>query len=210
MDEILSSEERARIRAEEMLRREIRDSFETKQNRWWVFLNSAFGLWLLGSATVGALTWSFGAIRDRQRERAESRVLTRRLQTEIAARVDAATYVFRATEFHDPRPEVDDYGEASNILTGQAGNAAYPEFTGRKLSSLVIQLRDGGACVQTHLSEAIHRAELLEADFNKWRRRTVNAAELGAPDYMAARRGLDKKFVSELAAVNQQVRRACE
>lgn len=209
MDQMLSNEERAKIRAEELFRHEVRDSLETKGSRWWVFLNSAFGLWLLGSASVGVLTWSFGAIRERQREQAESRVLTRRLRTEIAARADAATYVFRSTEFHEPRPDVDDYGEAANILNGQAGHATYPEFTGRKLSSMVIQLRDGGTCRATDLQAAIRQAELLEADFNKWRRRTIVAAELGQPDYNTARKALDKKFVSELAGVNEQVRRAC-
>jgi hypothetical protein len=166
MDNLLSDDERAKIRAEEILRREVRESLEGAGSRWWSFLNSAFGLWLLGSVSVGVITWSFGAIRDRQREETESRVLSRRLRTEIAARVDAATYVFRSSEFHEPRPEVDDYGEAANVLNGQAGNATYPEFTGRKLSSLVIQLRDNGSCIKD-LEPSITEAQLLEADFNK-------------------------------------------
>ena len=205
---MLSPEEQAKIRAEETYRHEVREELEGTTSRWWAFLNSAFGLWLLGSVSVGVLTWSFGAIRDRQKEQAESRVLSRRLRTEITARVDAATYVFRATEFHEPRPEVDDYGEAGDILYGMGGHATYPEFSGRKLSSMVIQLRDNGSCPE--LQPAIQQAELLEADFSKWRRRTVNAAELGAPDYSAARKTLDKKFVTELAAIRDRVRRACD
>jgi hypothetical protein len=209
MDQLLSDEERARIRAEETYRHEVREGLDDRGNRWWAFLNSAFGLWLLGSVSVGVLTWSFGAIRDRQRERTEARVLSRRLRTEVAARVDAATYVFRATEFHEPRPDVDDYGEAANILNGMDGHATYPELNGRKLSSMVIQLRDNGSCT-SELQAAIRQAELLEADFSKWRRRTVNPAELGAADFSSARKALDRKFVSELATVNRVVQRACE
>ena len=206
---MLSEEEREKIRAEEMFRHEVRSGLEESGSRWWTFLNSAFGLWLLGSVSVGVITWSFGAVRERQQEAAESRVLDRRLRTEIAARADAATYVFRATEFHEPRPEVDDYKEAADILNGQAGHATYPEFTGRKLSSLVIQLRDNGQC-HGDLDRAIKGAELLEADFNKWRRRTIVPAELHAPDYATARKALDKKFVTELAGVNTSARAACE
>jgi hypothetical protein len=209
MDELLSAEARARILAEETYRHEVREGLESRSSRWWAFLNSAFGLWLLGSVSVGVLTWSFGAIRDRQRERTEARILSRRLRTEIAARVDAATYVFRATEFHEPRPDVDDYGEAASILNGMDGHATYPEFNGRKLSSMVIQLRDNGSCT-VELQTAIRQAELLEADFSKWRRRTVTPSELGAPDYSAARKALDKKFASELATVNRGVQKACE
>lgn len=209
MDEMLSAEERARIRAEETYRHDVRANLEGDGSRWWAFLNSAFGLWLLGSVSVGVLTWSFGAIRDRQREESEARILNRRLRTEIAARVDAATYVFRSTEFHEPRPEVDDYGEAANILYGQGGHATYSEFTGRKLSSMVIQLRDNGTC-RSDLDKAISGAALLEADFNKWRRRNVTASELGAADFNSARKALDKKFAGELAAINDNVQRACE
>ena len=209
MDHTLSDEERARIRAEETFRYEVRESLaEQGGSRWWAFLNSAFGLWLLGSVSVGVITWSFGAIRDRQTERAASRTLSRHLLTEIAARVDAATYVFRASEFHEPRKDVDDYADAADILGGQGGHATYAEFAGRKLSSLVIQLRDNDSC-SGGIDRAVKGAELLEADFNKWRRRGISAAELGAADDNAARKGLDRKFASELAAINRQVSGAC-
>lgn len=208
MSDMLSADERAKIRAEESFRHEIRSGLEETGSRWWAFLNSAFGLWLLGSVSVGVITWSFGAVRDRQVAQAEARTLSLHLKTEIAARVDAATYVFRGSEFHEPRVEVDDYGEAANILNGQAGHAAYPEFTGRKLSSLVIQLRDNDLC-KGDLEPVVRQAQILEADFSKWRRRTIVAAELNAPDYTTARKALDKKFVSELAAINEQASRAC-
>ena len=210
MDETLSSDERARIRADELFRREIRESLETPRSRWWGFLNSAFGLWLLGSVSVGLLTWSVGTIRDQQRERAAVQTLNRHLRTEIAARIGAATYVLRATEFHEPRPEVDDYAETSDILNGRAGHATYPELADRKLSGLVIQLRDSDSCRTADLQGAIGRAELFEADFNKWRRRSITPSELGASDYSTARKNLDKKFVGELAMIEAQVRRACE
>lgn len=58
--------------------------------------------------------------------------------------------------------------------------------------------------------QAIRQAEVLEADFSKWRRRSVTPSELGAPDYSTARKALDKRFVSELAAVNRVVQRACD
>lgn len=209
MDTILSDDERAKIRAEETFRHEVRKGLEETGSRWWAFLNSAFGLWLLGSVSVGVITWSFGAIHDRQREETESRALSRRLRTEIAARIDAATYVFRSSEFHEPRPEVDDYGEAANILNGQVGHATYADLTGRKLSSLVIQLRDNGLC-NYDLEPSVKAAQLLEADFTKWRRRGIVAYELGAPDYSSARKSLDKKFVSELGAINMQVANACK
>ena len=65
MESVLTPEERARIRQEEVLRAEIRKELAPaspppspqgwQEKWWWKILNSTFGIWLLSSVVVAGV-----------------------------------------------------------------------------------------------------------------------------------------------------------
>lgn len=90
---MLTAEEKARIRAEEIFRDEVRKELADKSKRrsgvggrMWEALNSAFVLWFLGSVVVGYLTFHVQQKHERARREEEAKRAIATERRDLAAR----------------------------------------------------------------------------------------------------------------------------
>lgn len=142
---MLDSADRARIRAEEVFRAEVRRQLDAQRpmtwsRRAWDFANSSLGMWLLTTVLVGGATWAFATWRESERVAAARRTNITRLDLEIATRLDRlairlprlqrAQHLAVALDALD-RPRDNVYA-----------SSAYPEYARRSLLSLLRELRD--------------------------------------------------------------------
>jgi hypothetical protein len=143
---MLSSEDEARIRAEEIYRTEVRDDIaaarhsktEGARARFWRFVNSSLGIWFLSTLVVGTGSWLFSVWRDARTARRENTRTIQRLDIEITTRLDQfASSVNGLLGRHA-------YETALAALENPVGNpyaaSAYPEFRERGLTSLIREL----------------------------------------------------------------------
>jgi hypothetical protein len=128
---MLSDDEKARIREEEIFRAEVQKSLIAKPSgRLLSFLNTSLGIWLLSTLVLGLFGWTFA---QWQATRANEEQI-RKLDAEIETRLEAANaYLSSAT------PE-----NALLILLNPPGaeRALLPEFVNRNLKSLLYELHD--------------------------------------------------------------------
>lgn len=91
----LSDDDRARVRAEEIFRAEIRSRLENKQPpgrgaRLLGFLNQPVILWLLSSVVVGLISWQYTRWEERQSQQRQAQAEIRNLDLEIRGRLQRA------------------------------------------------------------------------------------------------------------------------
>jgi hypothetical protein len=132
----LTDDEKAHLRAEEEFRAEMRREFaERKPSRWWTFLNSAFGLWLLGSISLGGLTFLYQRLDSSYKATTQRAEIQRKVREELRTRFAVAGYYEVADRSNScnaeseqkqtPTPEL-----ARFILSAANGedSGAYEEF----------------------------------------------------------------------------------
>ncbi|UII20846.1 hypothetical protein [Fulvivirga ligni] len=58
---MLNQSDKERIKAEEIFRNEVRKELEQgkKNSKFWVFLNSSFGIFILSSVLIGGLSFGY-------------------------------------------------------------------------------------------------------------------------------------------------------
>lgn len=142
----LTDDEKAHIREEEEFRAELRREFaEKKPNRGWAFLNSAFGLWLLGSVSLGLITFLYQKLDSSYKATAERNEIQRKVREELRTRfnlVEAYTYVDRSQPCiqepnQPPTPELTSF--LLKTANGEDGGA-YEEFRRVSATALFSQL----------------------------------------------------------------------
>nr|WKN38232.1 hypothetical protein K4G66_05900 [Tunicatimonas sp. TK19036] len=87
---MLTDDEKARIKAEEVYREEIKKSLADKKqdsNPFWVFLNSGLGLWFLSTIVIGLFTYLFNEYKEDKRTNAEQESKIKQLDLEIESRI---------------------------------------------------------------------------------------------------------------------------
>lgn len=87
---ILSPEEIEKIKAEEILRNQIRNEFfpkEREKSRILSFFNSSLGIWLLSSVTVGLVTWAYTQWSDSQKAEKANAATIAEMDVEMANRI---------------------------------------------------------------------------------------------------------------------------
>jgi hypothetical protein len=89
---MLSEEEKAHIRLEEVFREELREELKTAKAETWrkralAFFNSALGIWLLSSVALGLVTWTYTRWTETLAKARENREAVEKLDIEIAARI---------------------------------------------------------------------------------------------------------------------------
>jgi hypothetical protein len=140
---MLTEEKKNQIRLEETYRAEIRRSLQSdktsRRQRLLDFLNSAFGLWVLSTCVVGALTFAYTS----QKEAGESTRLRReaceRLEVEIARRMSELEYEFRRVEAqHGIDSQRGRLFEALNTVRSPR-YPVFKEFKNRPLSSILFE-----------------------------------------------------------------------
>ena len=155
---MLTEEEMARIRAEEVFRLEVRRTLEaakpqpSRRQRLWLWLNSAFGLWLLSSVVLTGLTTAYTRYQNQREQQVKKEDAEKRLNTEISGRMFEALKGL-ATYQNDIRngklgPPTDVYGTVVQYLdnsyvydsSNRKDLSIYPEFQKRNFQSLLIEL----------------------------------------------------------------------
>lgn len=160
---MLSSEEIEKITEEELLRYEIRKSFEKKQpakNKFFTFFNSALGIWLLSSIVIGVFTYTFNSYNEKRKSVKEREAKIKRIDTEVEARlaqfwanIDTLTSLDSSNEkdsFSLAVEEIDklELRRVWNILklppSFDQNNSIfiYEEFKNRPISSLLYEEMD--------------------------------------------------------------------
>jgi hypothetical protein len=145
---MLSSEDQARVHAEEIYRAEIREEIAaarqsknvTRGARVWSFINSSLGIWVLTTLVVGSGSWAFSVWRDARVAKRENVRTIQKLDIEITTRIDQfASSVNGLVSGHA-------YETALAALENPVGNpyaaSAYPEFRERGLTSLIRELQE--------------------------------------------------------------------
>lgn len=85
---MLTDEEKKRINAEEVFRKEVQDSLKKeKEGKIWQFLNSSFGIWLLSSVVLGLVTFSYQQYEDTSTETKQEKKEIAALDAEIGGRL---------------------------------------------------------------------------------------------------------------------------
>ena len=147
----LDDETRARIRAEEIFRHEVRESLSAqrptgRRERLLKALNSPLALWALSTLLVGLVTWGYGRWdASRAALRAES-TRARQIATELQARADYARGVLRSSPVQKGRF---DALVVEPLSTGNVAikNGVFPELASRTTRSLILELRGLRAAV---------------------------------------------------------------
>lgn len=205
---MLTPEDIQRIREEELLRNEIRNTLVPRQNPVWAFFNSALGLWVLGTIVVGFLTWSYSEWRADTKIADERWMSHQRIRAEVLARLDAAGYFVNVSAYHEPK--IYDFDDLHAALTGASTLGIYPEYAHRNLSSLIVQLREAGRCDSAGIDLAVVQARTFEYEFAKWRRRSTPKTDAEWADYIPGRRALDSRFSRELKVLGRLVATNCQ
>jgi len=165
---MLSDDDKARIRLEEIFREEVRrqlqdDKVRTRSHRILAFFNSGLGIWLLSSIVLGFITWSYSTWSDSRSKVRENEATIEKLDVEIAARVErfrellanatsAQTYYMALWSLDNP----------ATIDKFTAG--IFPEFASRSLRSLLWDLRSRvPRSEKVEISFALRTAETLSS-----------------------------------------------
>jgi hypothetical protein len=134
----LSDEDKARVRAEEVFRHEIRSELEkakdqpSRGERLLAFLNEPVILWLLSSIVVGLITWQYTLWQERQAQRQQVQTEVRNLDLEIHGRLR------RAAERLSSASDMVGVREAIRMLDEPSGT--FPEMAPRNFENLLISL----------------------------------------------------------------------
>jgi hypothetical protein len=146
---MLTEEEKARIRAEEYFRDEVRREISGKrtglsaQERTWIFLNSTFCLWLLSTVIIGGATAVYTSIQSTRAETSRNSEQERKLETELASRIALVSTTL--DDFLSGNEKAFPGTVASAAFLFDAGKDAgasgyvFPEFKDRTFRSLLFE-----------------------------------------------------------------------
>lgn len=155
---MLTEEEKARIRYEEIFRTAVRREIEANEprsrpERFWRFLNSSFALWFLSSVVVASLTTALTYRQAQRGEQLRKSGIETRLDTEISSRIALAQRGSlldrdRVARHNEYPPEaiyqnVQCYLDNSFRIgsSNRLDFSIYPEYEKRTFRSLVFELR---------------------------------------------------------------------
>jgi hypothetical protein len=154
----LTEAEKARLRAEEIYRAEVKRELEAKATpdtfakRAWKAVNSAFVLWCLSSIAVAGITALVTSRQKARDEESKTTELRRRLATEFANRIFEAKEALQVdrlrVEHKATYPKEEIYGEVLAYLNNSYvvnrsdphDFSAYPEFRTRTFNSLLVEI----------------------------------------------------------------------
>ena len=194
---VLDQQARNRIFCEEVYREEVRRDIEAKRTlskseRFWRFLNSSFGMWILTTVIAGGVVWALTTWRDSRRMHDQRRQTIQRLDTEIATRLDRLA--IRLPVLRNRRQLSEAIEALDQPGSSIYGSTAYPEYAGWSLLALVRDLR-----------ENVPSSDLLDVD--KALRASLILARLGARsvsaqlDSSTAAQPLDQVTFAEAKAI---------
>jgi cell division protein FtsL len=154
---MLSDAEKERIRLEEILRNEIRNELAknsagtTASSKFWKFLNSTLGIWLLSAIFISGAGGAFTYVQQRQAEKQKEHDVVERLDLEISYRFSQILLrLYNLTEMTHPRANLSNkhtVSEVKQVLQilhespSRTITPLYPEFSGLGIPSLMAELK---------------------------------------------------------------------
>jgi hypothetical protein len=137
---MLSTEDKDRIRAEEVFREEVRRELADKKDGSVLrFLNSALGIWLLSTIVVGLFSWSYTVWKDSRASASQRAETVRRLEAEIASRVQFLQSYLPSVQNRE------DFWLAlwavEQPRVTQVTLSVFPEYNSRGLTALLWELK---------------------------------------------------------------------
>lgn len=138
---MLTDNQKLRIREEEIYRDEVRKSLVKPDGffkRFYNFLNSALGLWILTTIVVGVFTWGYA----QWQLSVQSREQINKLDIEIEKRFDnAANSLFvNSPDWKEGDKQPPFYIANTLLLPPKEENSIQSEFANRNLKSLLYEL----------------------------------------------------------------------
>jgi len=134
------------IRLEKKIKKELRAAAAAgRPSPMWVFLNSTFGIFLLSSVFISALSWGYGQWSTSRAQRTEREKTWNRLKVEVANRlryVEKMTSRFQSRDYAVIRTAIYGYDPQANVNPSWIRHYApvFPEYKERSLSSLIWEL----------------------------------------------------------------------
>lgn len=175
---MLSDSDKRRIIEEEEFRSTIRERAGGFSSRLWKFLNSAFGIWLLGTVTLGALTAAFTSYVEARAARRVAAETRERVRSELDTRFEVAEYYLelQVAPLHQDlatdRTAAD--STLSDLILDEANGVhgvADPDFRGTPAVALFARLKHAGEPSNSPLAISAEQWMYLEP---KLRLRTAN------------------------------------
>jgi hypothetical protein len=116
-----------------------------KPNRAWTFLNSAFGLWLLGSVSLAGITFLYQKLDLSYKAAAERKEMQRKVRVELETRFEVAEYYLQLDRAQPciKKPDQPPTSELTNLMLREANGedgGAYEQFRGVSATALFSQL----------------------------------------------------------------------
>jgi hypothetical protein len=144
---VLSEEERERIRAEEIFREEVRRQLVAKtppkrgfwKSGWQLmcqFMNSSFGIWLLSTVVVGAVTFEYTKNLEQSKAAESARDTVQRLNVELSRRAAELRYEVQSIDAASPTDRDSRFREAVETVR-HPRNPIFEAFARRPLSSVL-------------------------------------------------------------------------
>lgn len=162
---MLTEEQKSTIRAEELYRDQVIKELddhrpeETRPTRFWKFLNSSFGIWLLSTCVVGITTFTFTLISEGQKGNAVRKHVIERLDTEIAARL-------HALDIEDYKVTSDSFLTLEVPKQSVFPSGIFREYRDRSFRSLLYELHSlVTSDEKTQIKEAISSTKHWYSDF---------------------------------------------
>ena len=147
---VLTEDERARIRQEEIFRREVRQQLDAERpslplpSKLWKALNSAFVLWLLSSVILALAGWAYSRYQAHNSEQNQRKETRRKLISELTYRSAEALLVVNALESKIDRGEPDSpkfiASRILGIVDGRDIASLSPEYQNRSFVALLTEL----------------------------------------------------------------------
>lgn len=102
MEQELSKDEVKKLTMEEIVRQQVREKLEAEKqsNRWWILVNSSFGLWLMSSIILTMVAFCYNGISNYLDSEKQLELTIENLQSEIGYRLDIKLVIekFKNTE----------------------------------------------------------------------------------------------------------------
>lgn len=131
---MLPEEVKQQIRLEELYRDEVRRELNTKKkNKYWEFINSSFGIWLLSSVVIALITWGYTQISQSIADSRKNRTELRKYDIEIEGR-----FQILKSRLQNLQQNANYFDAIMDFSSGNNG-IIFNEYRGKGVRSLLLE-----------------------------------------------------------------------
>lgn len=136
---MLSEEDKASVRAEEIYREEVRRSLGPRDSlarKFWAVLNQPFAIWLLGSVALAIVAQMYACTVERSRRHAEAERIEREIRHRVAL---VEQYLAEAPEMSDKYDRAVEVVLESPTSLNDLGLSLHPQLAALSLVNLLAE-----------------------------------------------------------------------